>query len=165
MCLARLPDNEGMTSMKAVEDFLRQKRIAVVGVSQRPEDFSRILFHALLERGYDAVPVNPAVQHVEGQRCFAHVMDISPPVEGVLLMTSPAVTDTVVRECAVAGIKRVWMYQAVGKGAVSADAVNFCESQGMSVIPGECPFMFLPDTAWMHRLHGAVLKMVGAYPV
>jgi predicted CoA-binding protein len=150
--------------MKAVDDFLAQKRLAVVGVSQRPKDFSRLLFHEFLERGYDVVPVNPAAQNIEGQRCFAHVQDISPPVDGVLLMTPPAVTDTVVRDCAAAGIQRVWMYRATGKGAVSPEAVEFCESHGMSVIPGECPFMFLPGGAWLHRFHGMVKKIAGAYP-
>jgi len=28
----------------------------------------------------------------------------------------------------------------------------------MSVIPGECPLMFLPGGAWMHRFHGLVKK-------
>ena len=29
-----------------------------------------------------------------------------------------------------------------------------CEAQGMSVIAGECPLMYLPQTGWVHRLHG-----------
>jgi hypothetical protein len=82
----------------------------------------------------------------------------------VLLMTAPAVTDVVVRDCAEAGIKRVWMYRAAGRGAVTAEAVRFCESSGMSVIPGECPFMFLPGGAWIHRVHGLVRKIAGSYP-
>ena len=153
-----------MTSMKFIDDFLAQRRVAVVGVSQKAKDFSRTLFHELLERGYDAVPVNPAAQDIDGRRCFARVQDISPPVDGVLVMTSPAVTDTVVRDCATAGIKRVWMYRATGKGAVSGEAVKFCESNGIAVIPGECPFMFLPEGSWVHRLHGMVRRIAGAYP-
>ena len=48
-----------MSSMAAVQDFLAQKRIAVVGVSHDPKDFSRRLLRTLRERGYDAVAVNP----------------------------------------------------------------------------------------------------------
>lgn len=145
--------------MQAIQDFLGLRRFAVVGVSQKPKDFSRTLFHEFLERGYDAVPVNPAVQEIEGRRCFARMQDVEPPVDGVLLMTSPPVTDTVVRDCAAAGVKRIWMYRATGKGAVSEDAVAFCASNGMSVIPGECPFMFLPGAALVHRLHGWVKRI------
>jgi predicted CoA-binding protein len=153
-----------MTSMKAITTFLSRKRIAVIGVSQQSQDFSRALFREFLGRDYDAVPVNPAAQDIEGRRCFARVQDISPPVDAALLMTSPAVTDTVVRDCAAAGIRQVWMYRGVGRGAVSAEAVKFCESQGMSVISGECPYMFLPGAAWVHRIHGLVRKLSGAYP-
>jgi predicted CoA-binding protein len=150
--------------MQAIQDFLDQPRFAVVGVSQKPKDFSRTLFHEFLERGYDAVPVNPAAREIEGRRCFARMQEISPPVDTVLLMTPPAVTDAVVRDCAAAGVKHVWMYRATGKGAVSDDAVAFCESNGMSVIPGECPFMFLPGASWVHRFHGMVRRITGGYP-
>jgi predicted CoA-binding protein len=153
-----------MSTMQAVQDFLGQRRFAVVGVSQNPKDFSRTLFHEFLERGYDAVPVNPAAQEIEGRRCFARMQEVDPPVDGVLLMTPPAVTDAVVRDCAAAGVKRVWMYRASGKGAVSDDAVAFCESNGISVIPGECPFMFLPGTSMVHRFHGWVKRTTGTWP-
>src|SRR5690242_16138159 len=132
-----------MTALASIQEFLGQNRFAVVGVSQNPKDFSRILFREFRDRGYDPVPVNPAAKEIEGRPCFAHVQEVQPPVDGVLLMTAPSVTDTVVRDCAEAGVKRVWMHRGAGRGAVSDDAVRFCESSGISVIPGECPFMFL----------------------
>jgi predicted CoA-binding protein len=92
------------------------------------------------------------------------VQDIQPPVEAALLMTSPEATETVVSDCAEAGIRRVWMYRAGGKGAVSAKAVAFCRERGMQLVPGQCPFMFLPDAAGVHRLHGFVRKIMGRYP-
>jgi uncharacterized protein len=153
-----------MTIKERIEAFLNQKRFAVVGVSQNPKDFSRALFREFRDRGYDPVPVNPAAGEIEGQPCFPRLQEVQPPVDSVLLMTSPAVTDTVVRDCAEAGIKQVWMYRAAGHGAVTPDAVRFCEANGMSVIPGECPFMFLPGGAWFHRLHGLVRKIAGSYP-
>ncbi len=153
-----------MVLMEQIRDFLGQKRFAVVGVSRQPADFSRALFREFVERGYDAVPVNPEAHEIDGRPCFSRLQEIQPPVEGVLLMTAPAVTDSLVRECAAAGIKRVWMFRGGGKGAVSSDAVRFCESSGISVIPGECPFMYLPGSAWFHRLHGFVRKITGSYP-
>jgi predicted CoA-binding protein len=101
---------------------------------------------------------------VDGRRCYVHVADIHPPVEGAPLITTPAVTEQVVRECQAAGIHNIWMYRATGAGAVSPGAVTFCEANGMAVVPGECPFMFLPETPWFHRLHGFCRKLVGTYP-
>ena len=153
-----------MTVIERIQDFLGQKRFAIVGVSRQPKDFSRAVLREFREKGYDAVPVNPESREMDGQPCFARLQEIQPAVGGALLMTPPALTDKVVRDCAEAGVKRVWMYRATGQGAVSADAVKFCEANGIAVIAGECPMMFLPGGAWFHRFHGWVKKMAGSYP-
>ena len=153
-----------MTSMERIRDFLGQKRFALVDVSRQPKELSRALFREFVARGYDTVPVNPEADQIDGRPCFARLEDIQPHIDSVLLMTTPAVTDRLVRDCAAAGIKRVWMYRGGGTGAVSKEAIQFCESNGISVIPGECPFMFLPGGAWVHRLHGFVRKIAGSYP-
>jgi predicted CoA-binding protein len=151
-------------TLESIEEFLGQKRIAMAGISRDPGSFSMMMFKELCRRGYDVVPVNPHAAEVEGRRCFARVQDVQPPVEGVLLMTSPEVTDTVVLDCAEAGVRRVWMHRGTGKGAVSEKAVAFCRERGIEVVPGQCPFMFLPETARFHRFHGFVRKIMGRYP-
>lgn len=151
-------------SLETIEDFLAQKRIAMVGISRDPTNLSVKLFEELCRRGYDVVPVNPTMAEVQGRQCFARVQDIQPPVEAALLMTSPEATAAVAHDCAKAGIRRVWMYRATGKGSVSAKAIAFCQEQGIQVVPGECPFMFLPDSAGIHHVHGLVRKMTGRYP-
>ncbi len=151
-------------SLETIEDFLAQKRIAMAGISRDPTSDSVKLFEELCCRGYDVVPVNPNTAEVQGRRCFARVQDIQPPVDAVLLMTSPEATETVVHDCAEAGIRRVWMYRATGKGSVSPKAIAFCREQGMQVVPGQCPFMFLRDATGVHRFHGFVRKITGRYP-
>jgi predicted CoA-binding protein len=143
-----------MRTDPAVVDFLARKRIAMVGVSRDPLDFTRGLFRELLRRGYDMVPVNPIGGSMEGLRCWQRVQDIVPPVEGALLMTPPDLTEQVVKDCAEAGITRVWMHRGIGPGAVSATAVAFCRVRGMSVVAGACPYMFLPRSGLVHRVHG-----------
>lgn len=151
-------------SLELIERFLAQKRIAMVGISREPHSFSVSLFDELCRRGYDLVPVNPKVPSLKGQRCFARVQDIQPPVTAALLMTSPEVTETVVTDCFAAGIKLVWMYGATGKGAVSPEAVAFCQAHGIEVIPGQCPFMFLPHATGIHWFHGFIRRITGTYP-
>jgi hypothetical protein len=151
-------------SLEMIQDFLAQKRFAMVGVSRDPKHFSVALFEELCRRGYDIVPVNPNAPSINGRHCFAHVQDIQPPVRCALLMTSLEVTEAVVADCFAAGITQVWMYRAGGKGAVSAKAVEFCREKGVEVIPAQCPFMFLPGTAGVHRFHGFIRKITGRYP-
>ena len=151
-------------SLETIEDFLAQKRLAMVGISREPGSFSAILFEELCRRGYDMIPVNPNTPNVHGRPCFARLQDIQPPVDAALLMTSPEITDRVVADCAEAGIHRVWMYRATGKGAVSQAAIAFCQERGIQVIPGQCPYMFLPRAETVHRLHGFFRKITGRYP-
>lgn len=151
-------------SLETIEDFLAQKRIALIGVSHKPGSFSLPVFQELIRRGYDVVPVNPHTAEFQGRRCFARVQEIQPPVQAALLMTSPEVTDTVVRDCAEAGISRVWMHRGAGQGAVSPQAVEFCRERGIRVVPGQCPLMFLPASGGIHRFHGFIRKLTGRYP-
>ena len=147
-----------------IDEFLSQPRFAVVGVSRNPQDISRSLMREFRSRGKEVVPVNPSATELEGQRCWARVQEIEPPVSAALLFTSPAVTEQVVRDCQAAGITQIWMYRGGGAGAVSSSAVAFCREYNMKVIAGECPFMFLANSMWFHRMHGLVRKLLGTYP-
>ena len=152
------------SSLEAIQNFLAEKRIAMIGVSRDPKSFSVSLFDELCRRGYEVIPVNPNVPNVKGHRCFARVQDVQPPIAAALLMTSPQATEKVVADCAEAGIRQIWMYRAGGSGAVSPKAVAFCRAKGIEVIPGECPFMFLPGAGGVHRFHGFFRKITGRFP-
>lgn len=152
------------TTRRDIDDFLAQKRLAIVGVSRDSKDFSRALFRDLRKRGYDVVPVNPGVAEVEGERCFARLQEVTPPVQGALVLTPAAKSEQVTRDCAEAGISRVWLHRGAGTGAVSQEAVDFCRQHGMHLVAGHCPYMFLPETEFFHRFHGVWMKLMGGYP-
>jgi len=150
--------------MSTIQSFLNLRRIAIVGVSRNSKDFSRMLYDEFKRRGYDVVPVNPNTPTLDDQTCYARVQDIQPPVDGVLLLTTPRVTEQVVRDCAAAGVRNIWMQRGEGIGSVSDDAVNFCQQNSINVVAGQCPFMFLPKTPFFHRIHAFVKKMSHTYP-
>ncbi len=152
------------STRQTISAFLAQKRIAVVGASRNRTDFNASMFRTLRERGYDAVPVNPNATEIDGVRCYARLQEIQPPVEGALVMTAPEAAERVVQDCREAGIARVWLYGTSGK-ANSLQAVEFCRANGIAVVPGFCPHMFVSDTSWFHRFHGTLLKIAGKYPV
>ena len=154
-----------MVEMATVRDFLAQKRFAFVGVSRQPKDFSRALFREFQSRNYQPIPVHPEAAEIEGVHCFARLAEVQPPVDGVLLMTSPSVSNVLVQQCVDAGVKRIWFYRATGQGSSTPASLAMCEANGIAAIPGECPFMFFEGTQWIHRFHGIVKKITGAYPV
>jgi len=150
--------------LETIEDFLAQKRIAIIGASRDPKSFSIMLLKEFVRRGCEVVPVNPKTPNVLGRTCYARVEDIQPPVQGAILLTPPEVTETVVGECAKAGIRRIWIYGANGKTTVSQQVLDWCREQGIKVIAGQCPFMFLSGSGGVHRFHGFVRKITGRYP-
>lgn len=154
-----------MTSLAVrAYEFLAQRRVALVGVSHDPRELSRALFRELRHRGYDVVPVNPLLESVEGVPCARRVQDVKPTVDWALLMTSPEMSNHVVRDCAEAGVTRVWLHRGVGRGAVSPVAAAFCHDHGIAVVDGACPFMFLPRVGFVHRAHRFVARLLGHDP-
>ncbi len=151
-----MPDS----TLQQIERFLACKRLAIVGVSRKPRDFSRGLLREFLRRGYEVALVNPNTDSIEDLPSFARLQDVTPVPEAALIMTPPQNTAQVIRDCREAGVPLVWLHGRAG----GDECVAIAQSNGLEVIAGQCPFMFLPDTMWVHRLHGAVLRMTGRYP-
>ncbi len=149
--------------MDRARAFLGQRRIAVVGVSRDPKDFSRLVFAELAKRGLDVVPVNPAVPEVDGRRCFARLQEVTPPVDGALLLTRPDQSEKVVMDAVESGIRRIWMHRGAGSpGAASARALALCKANGIEAVTDLCPFMVLPHAAFFpHGMHGAFRRAFG----
>jgi predicted CoA-binding protein len=155
-----------VTTKRQIDDFWALRRLAIVGVSRDPKHFSNQIWQELRQRRYDVVPVNPKTAELDGQHCYASVRDIFPPVDGVVVMTPANVTEAVVRDCAAAGVKHVWLHRGMGggQGSVSPEAVQFCEANGIDVVAGFCPYMFLPGTPFFHGMHAFAKKVTGSYP-
>lgn len=140
-----------MPSRKAIDQFLQQKRIAMVGVSRDSKEFANTLYRQLKEKGYDMVPVNPAAAEVEGVPCYPTVAAIAGKVDGVLVMVPANKAMSVVQDSRAAGVEHIWFYRAAGPGAVSPEAVAAAQNAGMNVVDGACPFMFVGS--WPHKIH------------
>ncbi len=137
-----------------VQDFLAQKTIAVVGVSDKRDTGCNLAYKKFKENGYQVYPVNPRMSTYEGGTCYADLKSIPEKVDAVFVLTSPKVTEQVIQQCVDLGIKRVWMHcmmgtkpgLAAGMSSVSQSAVEICNANGIAVIPGSCPNQFLkPD--------------------
>lgn len=141
-----------------IDGILGQKRLAVVGVSRHENEYSRLLFRELVKRGYDVAPVNPAAQEVEGVSCFARIADVSPAVDGALVLLPSTAAEEAVRECVEAGVARIWSRKDV------PSARELCRERGVCLVSGYCPFMFLPNGQFLHQCHALSLRLVGRYP-
>ncbi len=137
-----------------VKDFLAQKKVAVVGVSDKRETGCNLAYKKFKAGGYQVYAVNPHITEFEGDPCYPDLISLPEKPEAVFLLTNPKVTDQVVQQCVDLGVKHVWMHcmmgtkpgMGAGTSSVSAEAVRMCREHGIAVIPGTCPNQFLqPD--------------------
>jgi len=130
-----------------IATFLSLHRIAIIGVSHDPKHFSRAVFRAWRDRGFDLVPVNPNTTEIEGIQAFASARDIAPPVDAALILTPPVASEKAVDDCLAAKIAHLWLYRR------SPAAEIACAKNVTTLITGECPLMYLQNMSWPHRLH------------
>jgi hypothetical protein len=155
-----------------VQDFLMQKKIAVVGVSDKRETGCNLGYRNFKAAGYTVSAVNPRLTTFDGAPCYPDLKSIPEKPDAVFILANPKVTDQIVQQCVELGIKHVWMHCMMGTKpglaasmtSVSPDAVRVCRENGIAVIPGACPNQFLkPDFA--HALMRVLWRTFGFHSV
>lgn len=151
-----------------VKDFLSQKSIAVVGVSDKRDTGCNLAYRKFKAQGYTVSAVNPRITTFEGDPCYPDLQSIPEKPDAVFILTNPRVTDQVVQQCVELGVKHVWMHcmlgtrpgMAASMTSVSQDAVRMCQENGIAVIPGTCPNQFLkPDIG--HAIMRGMFRTLG----
>lgn len=149
-----------MVAKAIVDEFLAQPVIAVVGVSQNPNKFGRIVYKDMKHKGYHVLGVNPKLESVIGDPCYPSLEALPEKPGAVVTVVQPSVTEEIVKECARLGIQRVWMQQ----GSESPAAIQFCQQNGIQVVHGECIMMFTRPVQFPHSLHRIFNKVTGKLP-
>ena len=151
-----------------VQDFLAQKRIAVVGVSDKRETGCNAAYQKFKDGGYEVFPVNPRIASFQGDTCYPDLTSIPTKPDAVFILASPKVTDQIVQQCVDLGVKHVWMHCMMGvkpglaasTTSVSQSAVDVCNANGIAVIPGSCPNQYInPDGG--HKFMRGLWNLLG----
>ena len=151
-----------------VQEFLAQKKIALVGVSDRRETGCNAAYKRFKEAGYQVFAVNPRIQTFDGDPCYPDLKALPEKPDGVFILANPQVAEQIVRQCVELGVRHVWMHcmlgvkpgLAAGMTSVSAEAVKLCRENGIQVIPGSCPNQFLnPDGG--HKMMRGLWGLLG----
>jgi len=124
-----------MSSQEKIETFLAGKRFAVVGASQDRTKYGNKVLRVYQQNKRDVVPVNSKADDVEGLKAYAALASIPGQIDGVSIITPPAVTEQVVQNAIQRGIKNIWMQP----GAESTASIKAAEEGGANVIArGPC---------------------------
>ena len=66
-----------MNTKAAVDDFLAQRSLAVVGVSRGGKKFGNRAYRELKAKGYQLFPVHPEAEVLEGDPCYPSLSALS----------------------------------------------------------------------------------------
>jgi predicted CoA-binding protein len=131
------------TSDRLIAEVLRSvNSIALLGASQRPERPSYEVMQFLLSRGYDVIPVNPAIGHTEilGQKVYSSLEEIPRHIDMVDVFRNSSHLPSIVRDIVKQSIGIIWTQLDV----IDTEAAQYAESKGIRVIMDRCPAIELP---------------------
>jgi predicted CoA-binding protein len=154
--MAKMPD--------AVEAFLSGRRIAVAGVSHDARQPANTILRRLRDSGYETFALNPSLEEAEGQACYPNLASLGAPVHGVMIVTHPDVSASIVEEAADHDVQHVWLHRSFGNGSVSQAAIEVGRTRGLECIVGGCPLMFCEPVDFGHRCMRWWLQRKGRVP-
>lgn len=153
-----------MMSTPCVVEFLRGKRIAVAGVSRSGKQPANAVFRKLRDIGVEAIPLNPNADRLEGATCYHDLAAVPGVVDALVVVTHPDVAESLVRQAAARGIRKVWFHRSFGEGSVSEAALRACTELGINPIVGGCPLMCCEPVDVAHRCMRWWLHRQGRLP-
>ena len=156
--------NLNKTAMKVrrqqIDDFFKEKQIAIAGVSRNPKKFGSEIFRTLTDKGYKVLPINPHAEEIEGVKCYANITSLPDQIESLLIVTPKHQTDDLLRQGINKGIKNIWVQQMSN----TDETLKIAEEYDKEIIFGKCVFMFAEPTAGVHKFHRTLVKIFGALP-
>lgn len=110
------------------------KKIAVVGISNKPERASHDVSWFMQNHGYQIIPVNPGLEEVLGEKCYPTLLDIPEPIEIVDIFRRPEYIDEIVDQAIEKKAKVIWMQL----GIENEQAAQKARDAGMDVVMNRC---------------------------
>ena len=117
-----------------VQAALRERRIAIVGLSGNELRASHFVGYYMQRHGYEIVPVNPRETEVLGETSYASLRDVPGPVGVVDVFRDPGAVPDIARDAVAIGAKFLWLQY----GVISEEGVRIALDGGMQVIVDRC---------------------------
>jgi len=140
-----------MLQKDLIRRFIEQKQIAVVGVSRKQDIPANHIYKKFKSAGYQVFAINPNADTIDGDRCYASLLDLD-CTPAVFLAGTPAVSEKVAGDCIQKGVTHVWMHRGIGNGSYSVKAEASLGQAGIKAITNGCPLMYVKPIDPFHRV-------------
>ncbi|MCY7901730.1 CoA-binding protein [Bacillus inaquosorum] len=112
----------------------RSKRIAVVGLSDRPDRTSHMVSKAMQDAGYEIIPVNPTIDEALGVKAVSSLKEIDGPIDIVNVFRRSEQLPGVAKEFLETDAPVFWAQQ----GLVNEEAYQMLKEKDRTVIMDLC---------------------------
>lgn len=124
-----------MSNRALIEHIMDQRSFAVTGASRNPEKYGYKVYKALKAAGYTVYAVNPNAENIDGDPCFPSLDNVPGPIDCLVTVTPPAITEETIMLAGRLKIPYLWMQP----GSESTAAFNLGRSNSMQIIAnGPC---------------------------
>ncbi|MFB0636128.1 CoA-binding protein [Bacillus rugosus] len=124
--------NPSKTEIKEILD--QSKRIAVVGLSDRPDRTSYMVSKAMQDAGYEIIPVNPTIDEALGVKAVSSLKEIDVPIDIVNVFRRSEQLPGVAKEFLETDAPVFWAQQ----GLVNEEAYQMLKEKDRTVIMDLC---------------------------
>jgi len=155
-----------MTSVsEQIDSFLHLSSIAVIGISSAKPTVANAVLKKLRNGSRTVFGIGRSTPQFEGETCYPSLASLPAPVQGVFVAARPENIASVAEECIAAKVQYLWIHNMGGTALPSSSpltpVIERCRAAGMTVIPGACPMMFIPDADLGHRCIKWFLSVTG----
>jgi uncharacterized protein len=123
-----------MDTFARIQKMLDCKVWAVVGASDNEDKYGFKILKMMRKAGYKVFAVNPGVEMILGEKCYASLKDLPTKPDAVDFVVPPKVGEQIVAECAELGIKNIWLQPGANADSVVAAAT----AKELNVIHQSC---------------------------
>ena len=141
------------------QDFIKHKKIAIVGASRSGNKFGNMAAKELKGRGYEIYYVHPDAAEIDGQPVYPNLGSVKEKAQSVWVSVSAERGAEILREAAAAGLTKVWLQQ----GGDSPELLKLGQELGLNLVSGKCILMYAEPIRSFHKFHQVIWKLIGKY--
>jgi len=112
----------------------KARRVAVVGLSPKPDRDSNLIARYLIDRGYDVIPVYPREETILGRKVYRSLKDIPGGVDLVDVFRRAEDLPKVVEDALAAKAPALWFQL----GCVHEESAARAVAAGLTVVMDRC---------------------------
>jgi uncharacterized protein len=132
---------------RVIRAALRERRIAMIGLSANELRPSNYVGFYLKRHGYEVLPVNPREQRILDLPCYPSLHEVPGDVGVVDVFREPAAVPEIARQAVAKGARFLWLQF----GVISEEGVRIALEGGLQVIVDRC--IKIEHARYQGRMH------------